>query len=375
MGIPRAWLGLMLLPPGIALLDGLQSRASVPATTPATTPAQSSASGATPQSATKERVSSPALTETDTLRLILTRDTIRSVQFLKNDSDGAASVECVRAALRDSTASAFLIDARANGRGCAPNDLPKALLGRWSLTPIHVSLPVPAGAPPFVGHLIIALRDSASGRSYAAQRPVRIAPAPIARGSPYAERFVFWTFVAALLVAGIAALTAPKGTPPSSAPSWDPKTSWASNVGVAGGLITALMTAAFLPEQPRYLAKPAYALLSAVFVAITALAPSAYAFIARISAHVWVRAAAVAGASAVTLWGALGQLATGWALFGELAPARVLPSLPTRTFQGLMIGLAVLLLIYAVVSIRSILTPPTADAAAAAVAAPPYTLL
>jgi hypothetical protein len=129
-----------------------------------------------------------------------------------------------------------------------------------------------------------------------------------------------------------------------------------SNVGAAGGLVTALLTVV-LPDQPRYLAKPAYALLGLVFLAITALAPSVYAFVAGISQRPRTIAFAIALASAVTLWGALGQVSTAWSLFGELVPARVLPHLAAKTFQGLMIAIALLLLGYGVRSIRALGNP------------------
>jgi hypothetical protein len=371
VAIPRVLLAALLLPPGVlAFYAGLRSREAT-----AVPPAQTSA---TPP-ASQPRVATPTLAESgDTLRLTLPRETngqsITVVQFIENKSDGAAHVECVRIVLRDSLAQGLSSEATFNQRSCAGT--PKVALPAWSLTPITVTFAVPSGTPPFVGQLAIATYDSTSRKSYLVARAMRLSYAPTARGSPYAEGIVLYTLLAALLVAVLATLSAADKQLPGATLSWEPGSSWASNVGVAGGLLAALGTA-FLPEQPRYLAKPAYALLAAVFVAVTALAPSVYAFVAKLKDNAFWRGAAVALAGAVTLWGALGQMATTWALFGELVHARVLPRIPAKTFQGLMIGLGILLVLYAWVSIRGLFkTPPEeATAAAAATGRSPYKLL
>src|SRR5687767_4604428 len=81
------------------------------------------------------RVTAIALTEKDSLRLFASSDTLRVTQFLRNDSDGRASVKCVHVVLRDSKASTLALAGVVDGKSCANNDSAGVRLGPWSLTP------------------------------------------------------------------------------------------------------------------------------------------------------------------------------------------------------------------------------------------------
>ncbi len=359
MNIPRALWALLMLPPGfVAAVKLAQSRSTD------VTPAISSPSTTTPVAQTLPP-STIVLTETEELRLSLPHPgdsvALRAVLFLKNDSDGSATVTCVRVVLRDSIERATTIDALFNSRSCgATGAQPEVALPPWSVTPLTIHITPPSGAPPFAGFLVFSIRDSSSQKTHSVLRPLKITRSVPMRDSKYAELFVLGTLGLALLFSLIAAFTGETGSVVGGAPTWDPKTSWASNVGVAGGLITALVSASFLPDEPYYLSKSAYSILAGIFVTITGLAPIAYVFVAKLGEARTPRLAAVVIASAVTLWGALGQISIAWALFGELGPTRILPRLSVWTFQGLMIVLAVLLVGYGVRSIRELVNPPAA---------------
>ena len=356
MAIPREVLAVLVLPSTVLALIGTMQARPVPPAAPTgnATPAESQT--VRPPARPGPHVSNAMLSETDTLRL--TSDSagasVTITQFLKNETDSAAVIECVRLVMRDSAGAATSSDVKFGQASCdAEDSTPRVVLDGWSLTSVTLSTKVPDGPRPLVGHLVFQLRDRGSNAPYYVQRPMRISAPATTIGSWYAQRFVLWTLVLAVIVAAGATFYPSMVEPGMTTLTWDPRTSWASTVGAAGGLVTVLLTVT-LPEAPRYLAKPTYTLLGALFVAITALAPSIYGFLARISSDKRVLAAAIAGASAVTLWGALGQVATAWSLFGELVPAHVLPRGAAKTFQGLMITVGLLLLVYGIRSIRAL---------------------
>ena len=148
--------------------------------------------------------------------------------------------------------------------------------------------------------------------------------------------------------------------------TWDFSQSWASNLTVAGTVLTALLGWAGLAEYGKYLSKNSYLCLSVLFAALVSLAPAVYNFTRR-SITVPVPdpddASNVSGvrmegyvfgfllASFVTVWAVLGQLFTIAFVMAELVDLGPLPASAGAAFSGLIVVLAVLLLVYVVVTI------------------------
>ena len=345
---------------------------------PGRAPAATGTAGATSAS------SAVALTEIDLLTLTLEpraresdAHTARTALFVRNAGDSAAQLACVRAVLRDSSGQVAVDTAATFSGGACPTGSapPQPLtLPAWSITPVRVRITIPPGVTPYVGYLVMQIWNPASGNRHIQHRPVQLRAATRARWESGANRIVLDSVAAAALAVALALAFAlwHRGAeretllpgPDGVAPAWDPKTSWASNVGVAGGILTALLGIAFLPDQPHYLAKTTYGLLSALFPALIGAAPSVYVYLSRISASGRLQVGAMLLASFVTLWGAFGQLATAWALVGELEPVRLLPTLAVTWVQGLVLAVALLMLLYAVKSMHDFIRSPPPSAGA-----------
>jgi hypothetical protein len=357
MALPRELLFLGLGAPLFGLALGTLGQQGARSPGQGTT-GTDTASRSTPRTPTA-RVTAIALTEKDSLRLFASSDTVRVTQFLKNETDGRATVKCVNVVLRDSKASTVVLPGTIDGKSCANNDSATVRLGPWSLTPLTIEIHPGRIAEPHSGHLLIAIHDSSSNRSYSIERPLKLSPRAV-RGSPWAEVFVIGGLLLGLVVSALAYAHRRKRAaigPLKSDPKWNPTASWASNVGVAGGIITALAAVAVPSDQTLILTRPAYTFLAAIFLAITALAPTMYAFLARTESGQTTSSAAVILPSAFTLWGAFGQVLIAAALFLELGHARVLPAGPIWTFLALMSLLFVLLAMYAWRSINALPEP------------------
>jgi hypothetical protein len=148
--------------------------------------------------------------------------------------------------------------------------------------------------------------------------------------------------------------------------TWDFSQSWASNLTVAGTVLTALLGWAGLAEYGKYLSKNSYLCLSVLFAALVSLAPAVYNFTRRsITVPVPdpddannVSGVRIEGyvfgfllASFVTVWAVLGQLFTIAFVMAELVDLGPLPASAGAAFSGLIVVLAVLLLVYVVVTI------------------------
>lgn len=148
--------------------------------------------------------------------------------------------------------------------------------------------------------------------------------------------------------------------------SWDFSQSWASNITVAGAVVTTLLGFSGLPEYGVYLSKNAYFAISTLFTALVMLAPPVYNFTRRSfavpipdpddptnSSGSRLEGAVLGflAASFVTLWAVFAQLFTIALLLRELVEAGPMPSNTGTAFQTLIVVISALLVMYSNVTI------------------------
>jgi hypothetical protein len=316
------------------------------------------------------------LTETDTLRVAVDRGNTRTfsaVLFARNDSGWPVTLTCARVVLRDSSSSTALDSAVLGCQRKAANT-ERTTIVAFRLTPIRLNVTLPGTGTYQVGSIVLGFDDSTNTKPFFARsRAIRVSTRPRIPSSEYADNLI----VLPALLAIVAAIVATAAildrvwmknepvpdTAPTQPPGWDPSTSWASNLGVAGGIVTVLLGLTLLPDQPRYLAKSGYTLLSALFAAVIGMAPSVYAFLRRTGNNSTLFSTAIISAATVTLWGAFGQLIIAIALFGEFERPQLLPHTGTLWVQAFLVLVGLALFVYAIRSIiDSVVTEKPAEA-------------
>ena len=147
-------------------------------------------------------------------------------------------------------------------------------------------------------------------------------------------------------------------------PTWTFGDSWGTNIAFGGALLNVLIGFSALPEQTHYMSKIAYLCLSTIFAALIALAPSIYALLRtpvsgtqppEYQGYVLFFALA----SGVTVWGALGQLATIGLLFAELADAKAFSQEVLVALVSVLGLVSVLLFLYGCRTVIQIATQQT----------------
>lgn len=232
------------------------------------------------------------------------------------------------------------------------------------VTPVVLAFTQRPDSAVLAGSLVYEL-SADSNKATAVTRVLRIMPWREPRDGERATVIVLGMLLVSAVMAGIT--TPPKPIASSPAPkatTWESGSSWATNIGIAGGLVTALTAATVLSDQPHHLAREAYLLLNGIFIALIALAPPAYRFTRN-----WPRLAMFLMAT-LTAWGALGQCALAHALIDEVERGGLLPSEVTLVLQGTVLLLAVLLLAYVGVSVKDGVERSTVSGAKAAAGAP-----
>lgn len=116
--------------------------------------------------------------------------------------------------------------------------------------------------------------------------------------------------------------------------NWNFSESWASTFTLVGGILgTILAQSGAIPEPTAFLSNAAYGMLNVLFVAVTVLAPVFYTALqtAEKGGGTGSKAPEHTGfvgsfllASALTLWGVLGEICTMGLLIGEIAIAGAL---------------------------------------------------
>jgi hypothetical protein len=144
-------------------------------------------------------------------------------------------------------------------------------------------------------------------------------------------------------------------------PTWSFKESWASNLTLASGTLTTVLTFTALPEQTEHFSKIGYATLSFLCAALIGLAPIMYNFIRKpvdsvdATGQPVVQYQGYVGlfllACLVTIWGVMGQLITLWFSLNEIWKAGLMLRPVIRLFQGLLIIAASMIVVYAAFSI------------------------
>jgi hypothetical protein len=152
---------------------------------------------------------------------------------------------------------------------------------------------------------------------------------------------------------------------PMGTPTWDFSQSWAANLTVIGGALTALLSFTGLPNQGQFMTKTAYLFLGVLFTAMLVLAPPLFNFLRRpISVAIpdpenplnttGLRFQGFVGgfitATFVLLWGVFGQLITLGLLFAELEASDFISNNSMFLMESVLALLAVALMVYATVS-------------------------
>jgi hypothetical protein len=152
---------------------------------------------------------------------------------------------------------------------------------------------------------------------------------------------------------------------PMGTPTWDFGQSWAANLTVIGGALTALLSFTGLPDQGQLMTRTAYLCLGVLFTAMLVLAPPLFNFLRRpISVAIpdpenplnttGLRFQGFVGgfltATFVLLWGVFGQLITLGILFAELEASDFISNNAMFLLESVLTLLVVALLVYAPVS-------------------------
>jgi hypothetical protein len=152
---------------------------------------------------------------------------------------------------------------------------------------------------------------------------------------------------------------------PMGTPTWDFSQSWAANLTVIGGALTALLSFTGLPDQGQLMTKTAYLCLGVLFTAMLVLAPPLFNFLRRpISVAIpdpenplnmtGLRFQGFVGgfltATFVLLWGVFGQLITLGILFAELEASDFISKNAMFLLESVLTFLVVALLVYGPVS-------------------------
>jgi hypothetical protein len=217
---------------------------------------------------------------------------------------------------------------------------------------------------PLSGFLIAEISQNASPKSVIS-KPIRLVPPVKPALSPYLFWAPFGLALACMLLALVSVWHFGLRSRMGHA-TWDFSQSWATNLTVAGAVVTTLLGFSGLPEYGEFMSKNSYLSLGLLFGVLVTLAPSVYNFTrrpvsvpipdpddatnttgSRLEGHVF----GFLLASFLTLWGVLGQLATIALLLSELVRSGPLPSSMGWAFHGVIAVLALSLLVYCDVTI------------------------
>lgn len=131
-------------------------------------------------------------------------------------------------------------------------------------------------------------------------------------------------------------------------PNWDYSKSWATNVAILGAVLGTFLSSK-LVSNPRFIEPTGYALLSVLFAVLVAIAPLCFR---ALSSETRVLTPSASGdiqyqgtvfgfllATMLTLWGALGQLATLAALSMEMLISSGQYSATLALLASLVVGI------------------------------------
>lgn len=249
-----------------------------------------------------------------------------------------------------------------------------------SVARIRIDLDASTYSTPLSGYLELTAKTSPDRKASTKYRVVKVPPVT---PSPWATR-LFWISLlgTALVALGATSKLRKEHIPINQrmgSPTWNFGDSWGTNIAVGGALLNTLVTFSALPDQTRYLSKISYVCVSMIFGAVITVAPSLYSLI-RTAVAVPVPGGnpaiqyqgyvgSFALASALTAWGAIGQVVTVAFLFAELGSARLISISILACLATVLALTAIFLLVYEGRTIVQIarLQKAASDAADAAV--------
>lgn len=220
---------------------------------------------------------------------------------------------------------------------------------------VALRIRIPAGRMPLNGYLGLLAFGQDGTQVAASFRPLKVNAAlfptlawyPI--GGGIACAFVLCIFCARLLREEEVSLYAPMGNP-----KWDFLKSWASNVTVAGALLSSGLSLAALPDQMHFMHKGGYAALNLLFIILVAVAPFLFNVFRKpmldrptddgVETHGYVLSFLVA--SGVTIAATIAQMITLALLIDELRAGGLASIVPVRGFQILLALFAIGIIAY-----------------------------
>jgi len=145
-------------------------------------------------------------------------------------------------------------------------------------------------------------------------------------------------------------------------PAWDFSKSWASNITVAGALLSSTLGVSALPELTQHLSKGGYAILSVYFTLLVIVAPLLFNVMrkpvitdttgsdgSKLQYQGYV--ASFLTASGITVWAVTGQMLTLLILIDEFSAPGLGSKVLTGFFQAFLVILALGVVLYAAITV------------------------
>jgi hypothetical protein len=157
------------------------------------------------------------------------------------------------------------------------------------------------------------------------------------------------------LIVGLFRFRGKLGTP-MGLPTWNFTSSWATNVVVAGGILTPVINASVMPDYPHFMVKQGYSVLAMLFSAMIVIAPVLYIF--------WSKPAGTGGGQSVgnvgifllsaafTICAVIGQILTVLYILGEFAIRGYVSVANLWPFYILLLATGIGMMIYTVRNVR-----------------------
>lgn len=256
--------------------------------------------------------------------------------------------------LSEGSATIYLFDLNGRSLGSQSNAYSHLKAPPGAVQDLLLSLDVRDADLPVSG-LVVVGADAANCQ-VSAKQAVQSFVIPSRASARNASWIVLLSAVAALVVFVIAVLVFWGGlTKPMGASEWSFSASAATNLTVAGTLLTGVLASSAVPEYPHYLTKQGYWVLSLLFGILASLAPVLYNFCCKptqpdsanpqsldFQGSVWLFLLS----AVVTVWAVFGQLATLSVMFREFAKRQVISDGSAWGECVVAVGVGVSLLVY-----------------------------
>lgn len=271
--------------------------------------------------------------------------------LMRNDSNTA---------LLSESATFFLFGFDGNALGSSPLTQMQYPVPVGMVQDLRLSLEVRGADLPVSGLLV--LGATAQNCTDGAKQVALAFSIPSRASGSNSWLIVLITALAAMVGFAAVAVTFRKDLAKPMGPSeWSFSASAATNVTVAGTLLTTVLVSSAVPDNPHYLTKQGYFVLSSLFGAVVMLAPIFYNFCCRptgpdptnpqlleFEGSIWLFLLS----GGLTVWGVLGQLTTMSVMFQEFATRKYISELSvwSEWLVALSIGFSILFYCYRCVS-------------------------